>query len=435
MCIIRYFIILFVLCFFGNTCQAFCSGDTLRYQFYFPVGSSFLDLSYQNNGLRLDSLLSGIRSRQEHSMLRYLRLYSGSSPDGSSVGNKRLSDRRLASLRSAIQNRLAIPDSAFVLHYEGEGWEALSSLVEGSEMLYREEALRILRDTPVWATRNGAVVDPRKQQLTALRGGYVWRYMKEHFFPKLRYTSVVACDFEPFVTEKAVEPQDTLILRDTIAHTVFVRDTVERAVMIHDTVQVVVPMANTSNPFYMGVKTNLLYDALLVPNVGVEFYLNKGWSVSGNWMYAWWKNDRRHCYWRVYGGEIGLRKYLDSHVADKPLTGHHVGLYGQILTYDFEFGGKGYMGGRPGGSLWEKFNYGFGLEYGYSLAIARRLNLDFSLGVGYLGGTYYKYAPMDGYYVWEATKNRRWFGPTKAEVSLVWLLELGNYNNKKGGRR
>lgn len=106
-----------------------------------------------------------------------------------------------------------------------------------------------------------------------------------------------------------------------------------------------------------------------------------------------------------------------------------------MLTYDFEFGGKGYMGGRPGGSLWEKSNYGFGLEYGYSLAIGRRLNLDFSLGVGYLGGTYYEYAPMDGHYVWEATKNRRWFGPTKAEVSLVWLLGRGNYNDKKGGRR
>ena len=43
------------------------------------------------------------------------------------------------------------------------------------------------------------------------------------------------------------------------------------------------------------------------------------------------------------------------------------------------------------------------------------------------------YLPLDGHYVWQATKNRHWFGPTKAEISLVWLLGRGNSNNKTGG--
>ena len=105
----------------------------------------------------------------------------------------------------------------------------------------------------------------------------------------------------------------------------------------------------------MGLKTNLVYDALLVPNIGVEFALGKGWTLGGNWMYGWWKNDRRHRYWRVYGGEVGLRKYFGQRASDKPLTGHHVGVYGQLLTYDFEFGGaviwvavpEGHCGIRP----------------------------------------------------------------------------------------
>ena len=411
----------------------FCGGDTLYYRFYFRVGASSLDLSYRDNGLRLDSLLSAIHSRQAHAVLRRVSLYSSASPEGGSALNKRLSDRRLASLRTVIQHRLAIPDSILISFSLGEDWDGLSSLVEGSDIPYRGEVLRILRDTPVWVIRNGIVVDSRKRQLMNLRGGRVWRYMHEHFFPELRNSSVIECEFEPFVAEnddvpdlsQGVCPPDTVILRDTV----------ERAIMMRDTVEVPVPITNIPKPFYMGLKTNLLYDALLVPNIGVEFYLGKGWSLGGNWMYAWWNNDRRHRYWRVYGGEIGLRKYFAPRAAYTPFIGHHVGLYGQMLTYDFEFGGKGYMGGRPGGSLWEKSNYGFGLEYGYSLAIGRRLNLDFSLGVGYLGGTYYEYAPMDGHYVWEATKNRRWFGPTKAEVSLVWLLGRGNYNDKKGGRR
>jgi hypothetical protein len=76
-----------------------------------------------------------------------------------------------------------------------------------------------------------------------------------------------------------------------------------------------------------------------------------------------------------------------------------------------------------------------GAEYGFALPIGRRLNLDMTLGVGYFRSTYYEYTPVDVHYVWQATKKKRWIGPTKAEVSLVWLLGRGNVNAKKGGVR
>ena len=180
----------------------------------------------------------------------------------------------------------------------------------------------------------------------------------------------------------------------------------------------------------MALKTNLLYDALLVPNVAVEFYLGSNWSLTGGWMYGWWKSDPAHWYWRTYGGELGVRRWFGRKAQEKPLTGHHLGVYGQLFTYDFELGGKGYMGGTPGESMWDSPNWALGVEYGYSLPIAKRLNLDFTVGVGYWGGIYYEYTPQDGHYVWEATRNRRWFGPTKAEISLVWLLGRGNTNGK-----
>lgn len=63
------------------------------------------------------------------------------------------------------------------------------------------------------------------------------------------------------------------------------------------------------------------------------------------------------------------------------------------------------MGGRPGKTLWNSPNYAMGVEYGYSLPIARRLNIDFTIGVGYWGGKYYTYSPLDGHDVWESTKN------------------------------
>lgn len=430
----RFFLFFcFLSCSIWKMDAAVYGSDTLRCRICFPVGSSVVDLSYRENGSRLDAFVAGIRARQATAVLRRLSLHSGASPEGGLTFNRHLSDKRLASFRSILQERLFLPDSVFTTVSLGEDWEGLTSLVEESDMPCREEVLRILRNTPVWVTRNGVVVDSRKRQLMNLRGGQAWRYMHAHFFPELRNTSVIECEFAPVGMEKELAPP-VGATEGQPADTVIVRDTVERVIVFRDTVQLPVPVAGPSKPFYMGLKTNLVYDALLVPNIGVEFALGKGWTLGGNWMYGWWKNDRRHRYWRVYGGEVGLRKYFGQRASDKPLTGHHVGVYGQLLTYDFEFGGRGYMGGRPGGTLWDKAHYGVGFEYGYSLPVARRLNLDFSLGLGYLGGTCYEYVPVDACYVWEKTRTRQWVGPTKAEISLVWLLGRGNYNQEKGGK-
>lgn len=176
-------------------------------------------------------------------------------------------------------------------------------------------------------------------------------------------------------------------------------------------------------PWYVGVKTNMLYDALLVPNGGLEIYLGKNWSIDAYWMYAWWKSDRVHNYWRTYGGDVELRKWLGSAARSKPLTGHHIGAYAQIVTYDFELGGRGYLADR--------WSYAAGVSYGYSLPVAKRLNIDFSMGLGYMGGEYKEYLPQDGHYVWQSTKRRHWIGPTKAEISLVWLIGRGNTNRTR----
>ena len=60
---------------------------------------------------------------------------------------------------------------------------------------------------------------------------------------------------------------------------------------------------------------------------------------------------------------------------------------------------------------------------------SKRLNLDFSLGLGWIGGQYHEYLPMDDCYVWQSTSRFDYFGPTRLEISLVWLLGRGNTNN------
>ena len=51
--------------------------------------------------------------------------------------------------------------------------------------------------------------------------------------------------------------------------------------------------------------------------------------------------------------------------------------------------------------------------------ISSRLNLDFSIGIGYMWGKYMKQHLVDTHDVWQSTHNRSWFGPTKAEIGSV----------------
>lgn len=175
----------------------------------------------------------------------------------------------------------------------------------------------------------------------------------------------------------------------------------------------------------VAIKNNLLYDAAMIPNIGVEVALQDNWSLCGNWLYAWWQNDSRHRFWHFYGGEIEVRKWLGKRARTHVLQGHHLGSYFMGGTYDFEWGHDGYM---------SDFSYNVGISYGYAVKIARHLTLDFVIGIGYVGGYYRKYKPENGGYCILEYGDRSYFGPTKAEISLVWAIgDL--FKGKKGGRK
>lgn len=387
----------------------------------FRVGNAVLKPEFGDNEANLDELVSFLERVQRDEQLELVEVsFCGSaSPEGSFAINRSLAKRRREALEKYVRERITLPDS-IVTYPEGFiAWEKLAEMVELSDMPYKEEAVDVLRNVPEFTYNNkGVLIDSRKKHLMELRWGRTWNYMYKHFFSEVRNAGVVLVTVRELPVEEP--PVEVPVEEPVVEQPV---DTIAPAPVVE------------KKPFYMAVKTNMLYDALAVPNVGVEFYLGDNWSVVGQWMYGWWSKNSSHRYWRIYGGDLALRKWFGKEADAKPLTGHHLGVYGQLFTYDFELSGKGYMGGKPGGTMWEKMNYAAGLEYGYSLPIARRLNLDFTIGIGYWGGEYYEYIPQDGHYVWQATKNRHWFGPTKAEVSLMWLLGRGNSNNQKGGTK
>lgn len=186
--------------------------------------------------------------------------------------------------------------------------------------------------------------------------------------------------------------------------------------------------------FFMAVKSNMLKDVMLVPDLSVEFYLGNNFTIGADWMYAWWSKSASHRYWRIYGGEISARYWFGKAAHAKPLTGHHAGVYAGAFTFDFQLGKYGYIGGKPGHNLWNRCIFNFGIEYGYSLPVARRWNIDFTIGAGYMTGIVEKLRTLNNEDYWLKTSRRTWIGPSKAEISLVWLIGPDNYN-KKGGER
>lgn len=382
-----------------------------------------IDTAYMNNRQAFSHIRQSIaRFNQPDSnfVLLNVKVIGGASPEGSARFNDWLSRQRATRIYDYMSDRMILPDSLVSHSLLGRDWEGLRAMVAADRNVpAQSEVLAALDGITNSYDLDWLESDRLLQHLKMMVGGRPYRYLYQNMFPMLRESKIVLTFGVPitFLTDMDVD----IPLRCT-----------------PDGPLAIIPIAlapqKEDKPFFMALKTNLIADALALPEIGAEFYLGKNLSIVGNWMYGWWDNDRRHRYWRAYGGDVALRLWFGKAAHEKPLTGHHVGLYGGVVTYDFEFGGKGYMGGRPGHNLWDRCMHYFGVEYGYSLPVARRLNIDFTLGLGYMGGKYVEYEPKDRCYVWESTNYKHWFGPTKLEVSLVWLIGHGNYN-KKGGNK
>lgn len=422
--------------------------DPVETKVYFRLGQSNIDLSYKGNGDALNYFLEELQqlASSPDYEIKSITVSGSSSPEGTSTFNQQLSDRRTESLYRWVTNHFPEYKHIIKKNSIGVDWDQLYNLVENSYVPYKARVLDIIANTPIWIRREGKIVDGRVKQLKDLDEGRVWRYMYNNFFSDMRMAGGgIICEVECLAEEEEREISSIVISShrslvvldgDTTSYssremvTVIPQDTIN--LEYRDTIrinndsekfqEVIEKVIKEKKPFYMSLRTNLLYDAFLVPTIGAEIHLGKGWTIGGNMMYSWWSMEKYHYYHRVAGGDVSIRKHFGKKAKNNPLAGHHLGIYGQMLTYDLEYGNKGQMAG--------KWSYGGGIEYGYSFRIAKKLSLDLSVGMGYFTGEYENYIPEDGHYVWQSTYMRKWIGPTKAEVSLVWLIGKKNFNNK-----
>ena len=166
----------------------------------------------------------------------------------------------------------------------------------------------------------------------------------------------------------------------------------------------------------IAIKSNLLYDATATVNLGVEYGINQQISIDLSGNYNGW-NISEPKSWQHFMVQPEARYWLHE-----CFNGHFVGLHALYSSYDIArlkvaiiddvFEGKFRYDGT---------GIGAGISYGYHLYISPRLNIEFSLGVGYVHLEYDKYVARSETLEGKFTKG--YFGPTKLGISIVYIIK------------
>ncbi|MCM1429024.1 MAG: DUF3575 domain-containing protein [Clostridium sp.] len=169
----------------------------------------------------------------------------------------------------------------------------------------------------------------------------------------------------------------------------------------------------------VAVKTNLLYDALLTPSVGVEVGLAPKWTldVSGN-VNAWdlsggkkWKHwlvqpEARYWFCQRFSGH-----FIGAHVLGGQFNVGHIDLPFKFLGTDFREL-KDYR--------WQGWMAGAGIAYGYNWILSRHWSIEAEIGIGWIYSRYDTYRCKGcGKKVEEDTPHN-YVGPTKAAINIVY---------------
>lgn len=171
----------------------------------------------------------------------------------------------------------------------------------------------------------------------------------------------------------------------------------------------------------VGIKTNLLYDALLTPTLGVEVGLAPKWSmdVSGS-LNAWTVDDKR---WRIWMVQPEARYWFCQRFAEHFLALHvHGGQYNWgNLNMPFKFLGSDFRQLKD--YRFQGWFVGAGVGYGYSWILDKHWNIEAEIGIGWAYTRFDQYRCTNcGKKLNEKPLDHNYFGPTKAAVNLIYYF-------------
>lgn len=178
-------------------------------------------------------------------------------------------------------------------------------------------------------------------------------------------------------------------------------------------------MASPMHAQKFGVKTNLLYDATTTPNIGLEVGLSRKSTAQiyyglNPWKFGKGSDVKQVRHW------VLMPEY--RYWFCEKFNGHFVGIHAH--------GGQYNVGGIDvpntvfkdlKDNRYEGWFAGGGLSYGYQWMLSKHWNFEASLGVGYTR-FHYKQFECRECGVHKATKNKNYFGPTKAVLAIMYTF-------------
>lgn len=291
------------------------TADTVGVKVYFRQRSSTLQPAFRDNSVRLDEFMRRVSEMHSDSTARLnsIDIVAYASPEGPYALNRKLARKRAENISTYLRDSLPfLPESLFNVQPKGIDWNGLAAMVEASDMRYRSEVLNILRNVPETTYRNGKLVDSRLKWLMDLRGGRPYNYMLTHFFPELRSAGAyVVCDFVR-IAQPAIpinKPNEANEANEANGA---------------NEVDAAVPVA-TELPERdydrWAIKSNALYLAAGVTNIGGEYAFHRHWSVDLPLVYSPYTLARTYRMRFLYI-QPEARYWLD-----RPMKGHFFGVH------------------------------------------------------------------------------------------------------------
>ena len=406
-------------------CAQTAQTDVLRLNVYFKRNHTKVDPAFRDNGENMRRFREVLEARRaEGCVVDAIFLRGSASPEGPVAENRVLSNKRAHALDAWLSDSLGLGAALYHREAVGEDWEGLARIIRTLDVPWRQKALDILENTPEWVIENGKVVDSRKNRMRMLEGGNVWRWLDANVFPELR---AVGMSVECIISHPVKMPADTVYITRTIRDTVYI-----------DITPLPTPVRVAESPFAgrqlrFALRTNVL--AIPFANAGVEVPLGRRWSVGADIYYPWiWRPghkdgvDKNGVCNELMAADVEVRHWFPRKGLEdgQRLLGHSIGLYGLAGQFDFERD----WSGRQGEFV------GFGVDYLYAAPIFKgHMHLEFELGVGCIWVTARPYdCLVPGSVIYHRPGIREkttWFGPTRAQVSLVVPI----YTRKRGGAR
>lgn len=168
----------------------------------------------------------------------------------------------------------------------------------------------------------------------------------------------------------------------------------------------------------IAAKTNLLYWATSTPNLGLELGLGKQTTLELMGGYNPWTfnkdTNKKIKHWMVMPE---FRYWLCER-----FNGHFFGVHSGYAYYNVSGVRIPFMSKSTKYHRYQGWATGAGLSYGYSWLIGKRLNIEASIGLGYIYTDYDRYeCTTCGDY--KGSNDKHYFGPTKAAVSLIYIIK------------